>query len=797
MKLISLSLKNFRRYESAFIEFPEGLVGIVGVNGAGKSTLLEAIGWALYGTDAARTSKEQIKRQDAPTGQITQVILEFELGGNNYQVVREMRGANLTSDAAVHVNKKSMARGTKATLEFITKTLKMDREAFFTSFFAKQKDLNALSELQPEKRKMRIIKMLGIDDIDRALDMLRIDLRDVKTRAETLSERALDENELAIGLKDKLDGLKEAEAKVKEAADKKGLLTAKLDELGQSFQTIKAKREEHAALAQDYAVKGNDLKTLKDSLAKLAQEKGELEKKKDQLKSLAPKAAEYLKLKELLGEMAELETDDKLAGELKIQKNDLTLRLSKLDDDLIKMGDLETKLTELKGERIQLEEKADRTKEAFNSTQAEIQSGQVKLSHLKSRVDELATERKRIEERGPKSTCPTCLRPLGEDFEKIEEHFAEEMATLKKEFDLEAKRIGAAETWAGETKDLLVRLEKELEKAAQEISQRELEKRDAEHKAREIESLKKSLLELEEKLKKLKTGAFDAEKYGELKVKVAELEGSAKEVIRLENETERLDKTTAEIKTASEKSAELTKKLVKIEAQGKRLNFSKEDFTAKEAEYEAGRALLSEAELEAEKAAGEQRLYQAELERLKKDIEDNQRMVSEIAVLKNERLKLTELERIFKSFRSDLIGRIRPALSAKTSQLFEEITEGKYPKVELSEDYDLMIYDAGEKFSIARFSGGEGDLANLCLRVAISKLMIEGSSQDSGFIVLDEIFGSQDSARQENIIRALTHLLNQFKQIFIITHVAEIKDSFEHVISVTEDEQGLSSLKLE
>ena len=45
MKLLSLSLREFRSYERCNLEFPDGLIGVRGSNGAGKSTLAEAITW--------------------------------------------------------------------------------------------------------------------------------------------------------------------------------------------------------------------------------------------------------------------------------------------------------------------------------------------------------------------------------------------------------------------------------------------------------------------------------------------------------------------------------------------------------------------------------------------------------------------------------------------------------------------------------------------------------------------------------------------------------------------------------
>src|SRR3972149_8022520 len=105
MRLISINLKNYRKYADEKVDFPDGLVGILGPNGSGKSSLMEAIGWALYGNAAAGSAKEEIKRQGALPADICEATLELELGGTRYQVVREMRGKDATSDAAIYAQK--------------------------------------------------------------------------------------------------------------------------------------------------------------------------------------------------------------------------------------------------------------------------------------------------------------------------------------------------------------------------------------------------------------------------------------------------------------------------------------------------------------------------------------------------------------------------------------------------------------------------------------------------------------------------------------------------------------------
>ena len=58
MRVLELSLRNYRIFEEVDLELPARVIGIFGVNGAGKSTLMESIAFACYGVDAARTKKQ-------------------------------------------------------------------------------------------------------------------------------------------------------------------------------------------------------------------------------------------------------------------------------------------------------------------------------------------------------------------------------------------------------------------------------------------------------------------------------------------------------------------------------------------------------------------------------------------------------------------------------------------------------------------------------------------------------------------------------------------------------------------
>jgi len=141
----------------------------------------------------------------------------------------------------------------------------------------------------------------------------------------------------------------------------------------------------------------------------------------------------------------------------------------------------------------------------------------------------------------------------------------------------------------------------------------------------------------------------------------------------------------------------------------------------------------------------------SEYDLINKDISNTLEKIKDLKKAKirinNENIKIRNLKMLYHfmiSFRSHLILRIRPILSSYAADFFSKLTDGKYQDIELDELYNIIIYDNGVPYNIKRFSGGEEDLANLCLRLSISEVITERAGGLFNFIILDEIFGSQD-----------------------------------------------------
>jgi GNAT superfamily N-acetyltransferase len=76
--------------------------------------------------------------------------------------------------------------------------------------------------------------------------------------------------------------------------------------------------------------------------------------------------------------------------------------------------------------------------------------------------------------------------------------------------------------------------------------------------------------------------------------------------------------------------------------------------------------------------------------------------------------------------------------------------------MELDEDYMATLLDGGEVKPV--ISGGEEDVANLALRLAISQMIADRAGQPLSLLFLDEILGSLDEERRLAVIELLRAL---------------------------------------
>lgn len=376
----------------------------------------------------------------------------------------------------------------------------------------------------------------------------------------------------------------------------------------------------------------------------------------------------------------------------------------------------------------------------------EISKKKALIERINEDISEIDYNKMKIEKMGPDANCPTCNRVLGSQYNN-----------LIKGFEKEKK---------AKIKGLIV-FKNDIEKA----------KKKQEVLSKEFDALKKKSKYLNSKFTEKEKILIIISNFKK------EIEREKKEIDINQKNIKVLGKIDFSLEDFNE-----VKKIVKKSYNQYQINLDN---------LNVKRDKLSEKKLELERFISENKLINQRIENLNDKVSKLKELEVKIKEEKTFIQNLEILTDVLILFRSDLISRVRPALSAYASDFFERLTDGKYNEIELDENYNLKVYDNKNLYDIERFSGGEMDLANLCLRLAISEVITERSGGIFNFIVLDEIFGSQDSIRRQNILDALNSLSSKFRQIFLITHIDDLKNYMENIISVSENDDGISSIKLE
>jgi DNA repair exonuclease SbcCD ATPase subunit len=168
-------LRNFRKYRHAEVEFPEGVVGVVGPNGSGKTTLFEAVAWALYGNGMSRTGGFGLGSTAAGAGAPCEAELVFERAGALFRVVRRLTYGGTFTWAQVFEGSERVADGARASDLFLKRIVGLETRPFLKILYARQGELAGLVKDTPGFRQRFITDLLGMDWLDRTLDRVTQD----------------------------------------------------------------------------------------------------------------------------------------------------------------------------------------------------------------------------------------------------------------------------------------------------------------------------------------------------------------------------------------------------------------------------------------------------------------------------------------------------------------------------------------------------------------------------------------------------------------------------------------------
>jgi exonuclease SbcC len=799
MIIRSIKLKNYRRFRELELNLPENLIGIIGNNGVGKTTIVEAIGWCLYGNRIRRTDKQDIRSQCCDAADPCSVELVFSCGDHEYRIVRQLKGKTAIVEAAIYLNANSEPEAVqeRGVNDYVEQLLNLDYKSFFISVFAKQRDLAALSTLQPEERRKSVARLINIESIDRARNEIRSDRSSKEARLSGIESSLKNEQELKdqrkqlkIDLEAVVRSKKELDEKLKQNHEMLQALKKDFEQQNQlrdQFQQIQARIEKWQARNNDF----------EKSKKKTEHNIELIQKAEQELAYLRPQLADYQKVQR---DKERLDKESTKFFLLKGREEEMQRIVQRITKEQFNLTKLDEELKALEGIDNRVAEQDEKISQLENQREG-LRKDLSKVEGQKLKVREKGIEIKdkhaKIENLGPESPCPVCTRPLHDHYDQVLSQFDKELNTLRQEY---VKLTEAEKNLSHRITELDAKLKQAKQfrdglLQAQEQN-REREKQRNQTKER-LDELLKSHKNLKAEIAAMGKVEYNEEAHQESRKKLKLLTELRDQALKYEEQVKRLPDEQQELDQINTTLKDLETEIIQENERLTVLDYEEPKYLSLKLQVEKQQRQVDLVKEEIHKAEQEIIKIQKDKDHIKHELSTIQKLRQEIEQIKEDVVYLKSLDHHLGIFRQELAGRIRPLIASRASELLHLTTQGRYSIMELDEDYNIYLYDQTTRFPLARFSGGEQDLANLCLRIAISQVVAERSGRSQiNFIVLDEIFGSQDEQRKDMIISALQHLSSQFRQIFIITHVEGIKDALPVIIAVEEKSIDESVIEL-
>ena len=781
-------MQNYKKYQDYTLEFVEGLTGIIGRNGSGKSTIFDAITFVLYGN--VRGEKQTIRNAKAGVKDTVSVSLVFEIDGANYKVVREMRGKTLVAKANLYdANDDLLSEGSREVTKHITKLVGMNEEAFMHTVFASQKELTALSGLRNEDRKKIIRKLLGLEKIDKIETEIKMKLRVLKNEIDAVSAVLLSHEDV-----EKFEKEKEVQTTALDTLQK---------EVGEIEKKFKAKSGEVEAL--DKALKA--LQMLKDAFVKLnsdldllknkfENQKTNLAKGQEKLKVLQLKATQYEKDKPVITEYKTIEVSINNYQKQKVrytQKQGLEeaqklLRIQ-YEDDKKEINDLKKKL-EGKPQLLKEQEVQNKLLQDNVKKLREIEAKETKLTKeiasYQGLINDTNNKVKQIEEIGKDSNCPTCTRPLLDEYDNVISSLKDTITKIHSDEiakrETELKKVVEEKSQEQNNKK---KIDKSLQNLGGDLRVIEADEKTLARKKDDFNKVKATGLKNKQALELLKDVKYDEKAHSDAVSNKEKLEPKYKELLGLETLIAQIPALENELKVIEVSITQSQENIKKQEKAIKEHSYDAKEHEKQEKLYDEALKAKSTIQTELSDKRVKAKSIEGDINTLKSKLSRNEEQKKKLQVKIDDKNDYDKLKAFMSEFKNKINSQISPRISQLASEMYGTITRGKYQHIEVSNEFDFFIYDDGVKYPIERFSGGEVDLANLVLRIAISKTLSELSGSGGvGFLAFDEVFGSQDEERRFEIMEAFHTIKEQYRQIFLISHESEIKEMFERVIEL-------------
>ncbi len=819
---------------------------LCGDNGNGKSAIFDAITWALWGKSRAKNDDDLIHLGQSEM----EIELEFISGEQRYRVLRKhakkpskARAGHTILELQIASNgtfRPISGNSLLETQQKIIELLNLDYETFKNSAFLRQGHADEFSIKRPGERKEILANILGLSHYDELERRAKDLASDRKTEADRF-ENAIADIELQLADKAKYqDEAKETQNEIAQVEQRKKAeetvistlrrqkeslevkqeqlsnTEVRLDETKKELAHWQAKSKEHQAriaeykqvLAERAAIEKGysaflETKRLSDEFNQKLGQLFALRERISNLDKVIRQAAEAFTIKHKLiqAKLAENEANFARTPRLEealTQARKRLLELTGLEETVAKnrkqvqqiasrMSYLESTKTRLDEEIADLNEKLKLlTREDVRCPLCQTELGVEGRHQLKAKLTSEAEQKIKFRQNNNEELSKNKLV-----LQALENDLAEQEPALSKERTAWQSKLSIIEKELAEARQAGNELPQERAKL-EELEQRLAKREYAVHEQQALGQLENEERKLEynkERHEQVKQQLAGLHKYENLRHELDEaIRTIDKEKAALAEAEETISRLRAIIEADLKKQQNLREELLSLPQIADKLIKGEETYQT---------TLQSERQIHDRLATLQERLrHLAELEIAE------QEKTSLLHQALNEENIYKELAEAFskKGIQALLIEQSLPEIEIEADRLLAKMTDNRMSlkletqreskKGDTIETLDIKIADELGTRNYEMYSGGEAFRIDLALRIALSRLLVRRAGASLPILIIDEGFGTQDTSGREKLVEAISSIQDDFEKIIVITHLEELKDKFEVLISVTKTANG-------
>ncbi len=782
MKIVSLTLNGYRQYlDRTTLKIPLGLTGICGPNGVGKSKLIESIAYAFYGPRQVLPKGDKASDLLSKAGDVPlRVEVILELRGKVYKVVRSSEETFIYLKDATDALAETPTGVTNKMIEL----LRLSPDAFMGTFVARQRDVARLQALKSKNRQRLVNRLIGISQVEEAISLAQ------EVRAERRSAWNTKVNSIELTSKQAKEQLEtrqveHANAVAKGKTQDKAVVNAKQ----QHEQALKA-----VGKIRDRA---NQIRAWQKQCQILVSHYASEQKRRHnahQRRKKAADAAKKVNHAQIILSKTENAPTQLARLEALAQVSELVRGKAHLEREL------EQRIYPLLRERKQLKETIEKYEAALSAFNKQIEEWKREWALAEQSRNQALEEATRYNQQretaltlGDSGVCEMCGQTFGNQLNQALAHYADKVKQAESHAQNAFMR-------AKEAKKQQAALRKRIEGYEEEKNMRLSELQDYETVPGEKVHLQRDLRKTTNKLKTfpddLLRQRYDPSIHERVRGEVKRRQQALATVERFAPLAAQEEAALVEERDAEQKLKELAAQKKQLEEEINRLTLSPEAKGKVNDRLAETEKALKLAQNQAEQAIKDVAAAATRIETAEEKLQDALRREKEIAKAHHSFLVSERTVELLEQVLTEITTEARPRLVEFMESWARSLLGPRFRCIDLTEDYRIIADNGSGRHYIEHFSGGEQTLLAVMLRVAISLFCRERAGFDTGFLILDEVFGDQDSDHRAQLVQFLDEIKEHYHQILVVNHVEDVTEMLDNIIDVYSTGPNMSSAML-